>query len=52
MIPNILNEDSDIVFDEIVSNKDFQKCDTEIETYESMKDLKYPQQYECGGIVI
>ena len=33
--PNILNEkDIDIVTEEIVNNEDFQKSDTEIQTYE------------------
>ena len=39
IIPNILNEeDIDIVIEDIVSNKDFQKSDTEIETYESIEE--------------
>ena len=51
VIPNILNEeDIDVVF-EIISDKDFEKSDTEIETYESI-ELKYPQQYEDGAIII
>ena len=53
IIPNILNEeDIDIVIEEIVNNKDFEKSDTEIETYESTEELKYPQEYEDGGIII
>ena len=49
-IPNILNEeDIDIVIDEVVNNKDFEKSDTEIETYE---ELKFPQEYDDGGIII
>ena len=49
IIPNILNEeDIDIVIDEIVSNKDFQKSNTEIETYESIEELKFPQGYDDG----
>ena len=41
IIPNILNEeDIDIVIEEIVNNKDFEKSDTEIETYESIEELK------------
>ena len=53
IIPNILNEeDIDIVIDEIVNNKDFEKSDTEIETYQSIEELKYPQEYEGGGIII
>ena len=53
IIPNILNEeDIDIVIDDIVSDKDFQKSDNEIETYESIEELKYPQEYDEGGIFI
>ena len=38
---NILNEaDIDIVIDEIVNNKDFEKSNTEIETLESIEELK------------
>ena len=52
-IPNILIEaDIDIVIEEIVNNKDFKKSDTEIETYESIEELKFPQEYENGGIII
>ena len=53
IIPNILNEDDiDIVIEEIVNNKDFQKSNTEIETYESIEDLKFPQEYEYKSIII
>ena len=45
-------EDIDIVIEEIVNNKDFQKSDTEIETYESIEELKFHQEYEDGGIII
>ena len=51
--PNILNEeDIDVVIEEIVNNKDFEKSDTEIETYESIEELKFPQEYDDGGINI
>ena len=40
IIPNFLNkEDIDIVIEEIVNNKDFEKSNTEIETYESFEEL-------------
>ena len=53
IIPNILiEEDIDVVIEEIVNNKDFEKSDTEIETYESVEELKYPQEYDNGGIII
>ena len=53
IIPNILNEeDIDVVTDEIVHNKNFEKSDTEIETYESIEELKIPQKYDDGGIII
>ena len=52
-IPNILNEeDIDIVIDEIVNNKDFEKSDTEMKTYESIEELKFRQEYEDGGSII
>ena len=51
--PNILNEeDIDMVIEEIVNNKDFQKSDTEIETYESIEDLNFPQKHENSSIII
>ena len=41
IIPNILNEeDIDVVIDEIVKIEDFEKSNTEIETYESIEELK------------
>ena len=53
IIPNILNEEEiDTVIDEIVNNKDFNKSDTEIETYETIEKLKYPQEYENNSIII
>ena len=53
IIPNILTEnDIDIVTDELVKNKDFEKSDTEIETCESIEELKFPQEFEDGGLII
>ena len=53
IIPNILNEKNiDIVIDEIVNNKDFEKSDTAIETHESIEELKLPQENEDGGLII
>ena len=53
IIPNILNEeDIDLVIDELVNNKDFEKSDTEIETYVSLEEMKYSQEYDDGGIII
>ena len=53
IIPNILNEkDIDVVIEEIVNNKDFEKSNIEIETYESIEDLKFPQEYENNSIII
>ena len=53
IIPNILNEeDIDIVNEEIVNNKDFEKSDAEIETFESIEDLKFPQEYENNSNII
>ena len=53
IIPNLKNEeDIDLVIEEIVNNKHFEKSDTEIETYESIEKLKFPQEFEDGGIII
>ena len=53
ILPNILNEeDIDIVIEEIVNNKDFEKSDTQIETFDNIEDLKIPQEYENNSIII
>ena len=45
--PKIFNhKDIDTVFEEIVNNKGFEKSDAEIETYESIEEIKYPQEYD------
>ena len=50
--PNLLNEqDTDVVIEEIIDNNDLVKSDTEIETYEKMEEIKFPQEYEDGGII-
>ena len=50
---NILNEeDFDVVFEEITNNEDFQKTDIEIETFDNIEDLKFPQEYEHNSIII
>ena len=52
-IPNILNEeDIDIVIKELVNNKDFEKSDIEIETFDNIEELKFPQDYENNSIII
>ena len=45
-------EDIDLVILEIVNNKDFQKSDTEVETYESIEELKFFQEDDDGGNII
>ena len=53
IIPNILNEeDIDIVIEEITNNKDFEKSNIEIETFDNIEELKYPQEYENNSIII
>ena len=38
IIPNILNEeDKDVVIEEIVNRKDFEECNSKIQTYESIE---------------
>ena len=53
IIPNILNEeDIDKLIEEIVNNKDFEKSETEIQTYDYTEELKYPQEYEDNSIIV
>ena len=53
IIPNFLiEEDIDVVIEELVNNKNFEKSDTEIETYEPIEELKFAQEYDEGGIII
>ena len=53
IISNILNEeDIDILIEEIINNKDFQKSDIEIETFDNIENLKYPQEYENNSIIV
>ena len=51
IIANILNEeDIDIVVEEKVNNKDFEKSDTEMETFDSTEEPKFPQEHETNSI--
>ena len=53
IIPNILNEnDIDIVIEKICNNEDFQKSDIEIETFDKIEELKFPQENENNSIII
>ena len=53
IIPKIFNEKNiDIVIKEIVDTKDVQKSDTEIQTYENIEELEFPQEYENNSIII
>ena len=40
------------VIDENVNNKDFEKSDTEIETFDDINELKFPHEYGSRGIII
>ena len=52
IFPSILyEEDVDIVIEEIVINKDFEKSKTEIETFDNIEELKFPQEYDDGGFI-
>ena len=49
----ILNdEDIDVVIDEVVNNKNFEKYDTEVETFDSIEELSYPQDYGKNSKII
>ena len=51
IIPSSLNEkDIDVVIDEIVNNKDFDKSDFEKETYESI-EVRFLQEDEDNSII-
>ena len=53
IISNILNEvDIDIVIEEIVSNKDFEKSVIDIETFDNIEELRFPQEFENNSIII
>ena len=53
IIPNFLNEeDIDIVIEEIVNNKDFEKTVIEIEIFDKIEELRFPQENENNGIII
>ena len=45
-------EDIDIVIEELVNNKDFEKSDCGIETFDNIEELKYSQEYENNIIFI
>ena len=45
-------EDIDIVIEEIVNNKDFEKSLTEIETFHNIEDFKFPQEHENNSNII
>ena len=53
IIPNILNEeDIDLVIEEVINNEDFEKSDIEIETFDNIEELKFPQENENNSIII
>ena len=53
IIPNNLyDNDIDTVIEEIINDQDFRKSEKEIETFESIENLKYPQEYENNSIII
>ena len=53
IISDILNEeDIDLVIKEVINNEDFKKSDIEIETFDNINELKYPQEYENNSIII
>ena len=40
------------MIEEVFNNKDFEKSDTEIETYESIEKLNYPQEYSSDQPIV
>ena len=52
IIPKVLNEEGfDKVIDQVVKNKDFEKSDTEIETYESIEEKNIHQNMKMGVLL-
>ena len=49
---NLDEEDIDKEIDEICNDKDFKNSDTEVETYDSIEEIKFPREYDDGGIII
>ena len=48
-----MNEENiDIIIVEIVNNKDFEKSDTEIETFDSTEEIRFPQEHDNNSIII
>ena len=45
-------EDLDLVIQEIVNNEDFEKSDTEIETFDNIEEVRFPQEYEDNSIIM
>ena len=53
IIPNALIEKNiDVEIEDIVNNKALEKSYIEIETYESIEELKFKQEYDDGGTII
>ena len=53
IIPNILNEeDLDIVIEELINNEGFEKSNTEIEAFDNIEELRFPQEYENNSMII
>ena len=48
----LYGEDVVVVIEEVVNHKNFEKSDTEIETFESKEELHFPQEFEDGGIIV
>ena len=45
-------EDIEFVIEEVVNDTEIEKSDRELETYPSKEELKFPQEYDEGGIII
>ena len=46
-----MKKNLDLLIEKIVDKKDFEKSDVEKQTFESIEELKFPQEYD-GGIKI
>ena len=50
-LSNLNEKDIDVVIDEIVNDKNFEKIDTEMETYARLDESKFLKEHEDGDTI-
>ena len=52
-VQNIFNEeDLDVIIEEIGNNENFEKSELQIETHQSIEEMKYPQEFESDFSIL